>query len=136
ARHGAAPGHRGRCELPARLPPPRRAGGPGRAAAASAGRPARARNGGDGLMVSREAGRGPEELREISVTVGCNRYAEGSALVRWGHTHVLATVTVDQRLPPHLRRQGERGGWLTAEYALLPRSTPERAQRERLYAGG
>lgn len=87
-------------------------------------------------MVSREAGRGPEELREISVTVGCNRYAEGSALVRWGHTHVLATVTVDQRLPPHLRRQGERGGWLTAEYALLPRSTPERAQRERLYAGG
>ena len=76
------------------------------------------------------------ELREITVTPGCNRYAEGSALVRWGHTQVLATVTIDHKLPPHLRGKAQRGGWLTAEYALLPRSTQERKARERLYAGG
>ena len=82
-------------------------------------------------------GRGASELREVRVTPGFNRYAEGSALVDWGHTKVLATVTVDPRLPPHLRGKGNRtGGWLTAEYALLPRSTQERSPRERLYSGG
>lgn len=82
-------------------------------------------------------GREPNELRSVSVTPDFNRYAEGSALVDWGHTKVLATVTVDPRLPPHLRGKGGRNsGWLTAEYALLPRSTQERSPRERLYAGG
>jgi ribonuclease PH len=81
--------------------------------------------------------REPHELREVRVTPGFNRYAEGSALVEWGHTKVLATVTIDPRLPPHLRgRGGGAAGWLTAEYALLPRSTQERSSRERLYAGG
>ncbi len=80
--------------------------------------------------------RGHNQLRDILVTPGYNRYAEGSALVRWGHTHVLATVTLDAKLPPHLRGQGHKEGWLTAEYALLPRSTQERKARERLYAGG
>ncbi len=77
-----------------------------------------------------------DELRPITVTPGFNRYAEGSALVEWGHTVVLATVTIDNRLPPHLRGRRAKNGWLTAEYALLPRSTQERSQRERLYAGG
>lgn len=80
--------------------------------------------------------RAPDEVRPITVTPGYNRYAEGSALVKWGHTHVLATVTVDSKLPPHLRGQGHKGGWLTAEYAMLPRSANERIRRERLYAGG
>ena len=80
--------------------------------------------------------RRPDELRPIKVTPGFNRYAEGSALVEWGHTTVLATVTIDNRLPPHLRGRRAKNGWLTAEYALLPRSTQERSQRERLYAGG
>ncbi|MEX2541906.1 MAG: ribonuclease PH [Trueperaceae bacterium] len=82
--------------------------------------------------------RGETEMRQVSITPGYNRYAEGSALVEWGHTTVLATVTVDPRLPPHLRGRGNRPpeGWLTAEYALLPRSTQERSSRERLYAGG
>ncbi len=80
--------------------------------------------------------RRPDELRPITVTPGYNRYAEGSALVEWGGTVVLATVTLDNRLPPHLRGQRAKNGWLTAEYALLPRSTQERSQRERLYAGG
>lgn len=78
-----------------------------------------------------------DELREVRLTPGYNRYAEGSALVEWGHTVVLATVTVDPRLPPHLRGRGNKAeGWLTAEYALLPRSTQQRSSRERLYSGG
>ncbi len=76
------------------------------------------------------------ELRSIRVTPGYSRYAEGSALVEWGATTVLATVTIDNRLPPHLRNQRTKSGWLTAEYALLPRSTHERSPRERLYSGG
>jgi len=80
--------------------------------------------------------RGPDQLRPIRVTTGVNRWAEGSALVVWGDTRVLATVSVDDRLPPHLRGGGTRTGWLTAEYALLPRSTETRRPRERLYAGG
>jgi ribonuclease PH len=76
------------------------------------------------------------QVRDITVTPGFNRWAEGSALVKWGHTHVLATVTIEHKLPPHLRGQGHKGGWITAEYALLPRSTQERVQRERLYSGG
>lgn len=81
-------------------------------------------------------GRRSDELRPVKVMPGYNRYAEGSALVEWGGTTVLATVTIDNRLPPHLRGGGAHTGWLTAEYALLPRSTQERSQRERLYAGG
>lgn len=81
-------------------------------------------------------GRGPDQIREIRLTPGSNRWAEGSALVEWGHTRVQATVSVDDRLPPHLRGGKTRGGWLTAEYALLPRATHQRRPRERLYAGG
>ena len=81
--------------------------------------------------------RKPNQIRPLDLTTGVNRYAEGSARLEWGNTHVLATVTIDNRLPPHLRNQGgQRGGWLTAEYGLLPRSTQERSPRERLYAGG
>lgn len=81
-------------------------------------------------------GRTADQLRPIRLTPGVNRWAEGSALVEWGDTRVQATVTVDDRLPPHLRGGKTRGGWLTAEYALLPRSTETRRPRERLYAGG
>lgn len=80
--------------------------------------------------------RAPDALRNITVTPGFSNYAEGSALVAWGRTLVLATVTIDPRLPPHLRGRKGKSGWLTAEYALLPRSTQERSQRERSFAGG
>lgn len=80
--------------------------------------------------------RAPEELRPVTVTTGANRFAEGSALVHWGNTQVLATLTIENKLPPHLRNKKVREGWLTAEYAMLPRATPERVQRERLYSGG
>jgi ribonuclease PH len=79
--------------------------------------------------------RAPNQLRPLLLTPGANRYAEGSALLEWGHTRVLATATLESRLPPHLRGQN-KGGWLTAEYALLPRSTQKRVQRERSHAGG
>ena len=82
------------------------------------------------------SGRGPSELREVSVELGYNPNAEGSALVRWGATQVLATVSIENQLPRHLRGTNSKGGWLTAEYALLPRSTAQRVQRERLYPGG
>ena len=82
------------------------------------------------------SGRLPTQLREIELAMGYVPHAEGSALLRWGGTTVLATVTIEAKLPPHLRNAGHKGGWLTAEYALLPRSTTERSPRERLYAGG
>ena len=81
-------------------------------------------------------GRNLNEHRKIEVITSYNRYAEGSALVKWGHTHVLATITLDKTLPPHLRTTSHKGGWLTAEYAMLPRSANERIRRERLYTGG
>lgn len=80
--------------------------------------------------------RAANELRPVTVEIGYNPHAEGSALIRWGGTVVLATVTIENKLPPHLRGSGGKGGWLTAEYALLPRSTNQRVQRERLYSGG
>jgi ribonuclease PH len=80
--------------------------------------------------------RGPHGLRELRVQRGVNRHAEGSALVEWGHTHVLATVSVEPRLPPHLRGRSRGEGWLSAEYAMLPRATRERRPRERPQVGG
>lgn len=75
------------------------------------------------------------ELRPLAVQTGVNMHAEGSALVEWGNTRVQATVSIEARLPPHLRNQ-KGVGWLTAEYAMLPRSTSSRNNRERLYTGG
>lgn len=80
--------------------------------------------------------RAPTQLRPLTLTRGVNRFAEGSSLVHWGDTQVLATLTIENKLPPHLRGKKQREGWLTAEYAMLPRATQERRQRERLYAGG
>lgn len=78
-----------------------------------------------------------QELRPIHVQRGFNSHAEGSAWLEWGNNRVIATVSVEKNLPPHLRQQkGFKSGWLTAEYSLLPRSTKERVRRERLYASG
>ena len=75
--------------------------------------------------------RADDALRSITVERGGHRHAEGAARVAWGHNLVVATVSVEPRLPPHLRGRGYRGGWLTAEYAMLPRATHERTPRER-----
>ena len=75
----------------------------------------------------RPDGRRPDELRAIRITPDCNRYAEGSALVEFGETKVICTATVENKLPPFLVGQGK--GWVTAEYAMLPRSTHTRSAR-------
>ena len=81
----------------------------------------------------RPDGRAYDELREISIERSPNRYAEGSALIRVGETHILCTVSVQENVPPWL--QGKRRGWLTAEYALLPRSTHTRTPRKHTEGG-
>jgi len=73
-------------------------------------------------------GRAQDELRGIKLTRNCNLYAEGSCLVEWGNTRVICTASVDSTVPPFLRGTGQ--GWITAEYAMLPRSTQTRIDRE------
>lgn len=80
------------------------------------------------MCLPRVDGRTPDELRKIIFERGCNLYAEGSALVTWGNTKVLCTATVEEKVPSFLRGSGS--GWVTAEYAMLPRSTHSRSQRD------
>ncbi len=75
----------------------------------------------------RKDGRRAEELRPVRITTGFTKYAEGSALICLGDTQVLCNVTVENSVPAH--RLG-KGGWVTAEYSLLPRSTLTRTPRE------
>jgi ribonuclease PH len=78
--------------------------------------------------VPRHDGRRPDELRSISIEPNYLDHAEGSAMVRFGNTWVLCTVSVEDRVPQFLRGTG--GGWVTAEYGMLPRSTNTRSERE------
>jgi ribonuclease PH len=78
--------------------------------------------------------RTPEELRPVTLERGAAPYAEGSCLVRFGRTEVLCTATVEAGVPRW--REGQGAGWVTAEYAMLPRATKERTRRERNGAGG
>jgi moderate conductance mechanosensitive channel len=65
----------------------------------------------------------PSELRPVRIETGVSRHAEGSCLIRFGDTHVLCTATVEDKAPPFLRNTGL--GWVTAEYAMLPRATTD-----------
>lgn len=76
----------------------------------------------------RPSGRSANELRTVTLEPGFARHAEGSCLIKFGHTHVLCTASVEDRVPPFLRGQGR--GWVTAEYGMLPRATGERMRRE------
>ena len=76
----------------------------------------------------RPSRRQADELRAISLERGVVKYAEGSCFVKFGDTHVLATATLEDRLPPWLK--GQARGWVTAEYGMLPRATSERTRRE------
>jgi ribonuclease PH len=76
----------------------------------------------------RPSKRKPDELRRISFERGISMHAEGSCLVKFGNTHVLCTASLEERIPPWLKGQGR--GWVTAEYAMLPRATKERTRRE------
>jgi len=79
-------------------------------------------------MGSRLDGREPAQLRPATLTRGVSPYAEGSCLIRLGQTQVLCTATLEERVPPFLKGQGT--GWVTAEYAMLPRSTRQRTPRD------
>jgi ribonuclease PH len=76
----------------------------------------------------RADGRRPTDLRPVSLTLDVQKWAEGSCRIRVGDTEVLCAATIADRVPPHLRGKGT--GWVTAEYAMLPRATAERTERE------
>jgi len=78
--------------------------------------------------------RAADQLRPVEIVPNAQRFAEGSALIRLGYTEVLCSASVETGVPPWMR--GRNSGWLTAEYALLPRSTLTRNRRERSGAGG
>src|SRR5574341_161887 len=79
-------------------------------------------------------GRKADEFRKIKITRNYIKTAEGSALIEMGDTRVICTATVENSVPPFLRGKGT--GWVTAEYAMLPRSSGQRIQRERGKVGG
>lgn len=76
----------------------------------------------------RNDGRAPDELRPVVITKNYLRFAEGAVLIEMGHTKVLCTATVEDRVPPFLHGTGR--GWMTAEYSMLPRSSKKRIPRE------
>ncbi|WP_026607940.1 ribonuclease PH [Methylocapsa acidiphila] len=76
----------------------------------------------------RPSHRSADELRPVTIERNVARYAEGSCLIKFGGTHVLCTASLEDKPPPWLRGQGR--GWVTAEYAMLPRATHTRTKRE------
>jgi ribonuclease PH len=79
-------------------------------------------------------GRRPDDLRRVAVTRDFLRHPEGSVLVEFGDTRVICTASLEEKVPPFLKGQGQ--GWVTAEYAMLPRSTNTRSSRERTGPSG
>lgn len=77
--------------------------------------------------MSRIDGRAADELRPVEIIPGVNKFAEGSALIKCGDTHVLCCASVEDRTPPHVP---EGTGWVTAEYSMLPRANRERSRRD------
>lgn len=71
-------------------------------------------------------GRNYDETRAVKITLGFNKFAEGSVLIEMGNTMVLCNASVEERVPPHV----QSGGWVTAEYSMLPRANRERSKRD------
>ncbi|HEY0543939.1 MAG TPA: ribonuclease PH [Pyrinomonadaceae bacterium] len=80
------------------------------------------------MSYARSDGRQVDELRAVRLTPGYLPHAEGSALIEMGQTRVICAASVEERVPPFLRGRGQ--GWVTAEYAMLPRATLQRTARE------
>ncbi len=81
-----------------------------------------------GMQLLRPDGRGRDEVRPVKITRNFIKWAEGSVLIEMGATKVICTASVEEKVPPFLKGKGT--GWVTAEYAMLPRATQERTQRE------
>lgn len=79
-------------------------------------------------------GRGPKELRPVKMIRNYLKYAEGSVLIEMGNTKVICSASLEDRVPPFLKNTGK--GWVTAEYAMLPRSTHTRTPRDSLTGRG
>jgi ribonuclease PH len=80
------------------------------------------------IPLRRSYGRSTEEMRPVHIAPHAIPHAEGSCYIKVGDTHVLCAATVDENVPRWMKGRGS--GWVTAEYAMLPRATPERTQRE------
>lgn len=79
-------------------------------------------------------GRKTSQIRPLTIETGVSRYAEGSALIKAGNTHVLCTASVEESVPGWLVGKGQ--GWVTAEYSMLPRATHTRSKRDREKVSG
>lgn len=79
-------------------------------------------------MMNRADGRAADEMRPLQIIPNTMPFAEGSASIRLGDTHVLCSATIEERVPSWMKGKGR--GWVTAEYSMLPRSTKERTPRE------
>lgn len=76
----------------------------------------------------RKDGRKPDELRKVTIERNYTKFAPGSVFIQMGDTEVICTASIDEGVPPYLKNSGQ--GWITAEYSLLPGSTPKRVARE------
>ena len=79
---------------------------------------------------ARSDGRRPDQLRPIQFKNHIAPYATGSTLIEWGNTRVICGVTVEENVPRWMKEQGVTGGWITAEYSMLPYSTLQRKPRD------
>lgn len=82
------------------------------------------------VVMDRIDGRGNDELRPVAFDLGIAPYAGGSVLVTMGNTRVICGVTIEENVPRWMKEQGVTGGWLTAEYSMLPYSTQTRKPRD------
>src|SRR4051794_34453717 len=81
-------------------------------------------------MAARADGRLPDQLRPLRFRNDIAPYASGSTLIEWGNTRVICGVTIEESVPRWMKEQGVPGGWITAEYSMLPYSTLQRKQRD------
>lgn len=82
------------------------------------------------MPVTRPDSRRPDQLRPITLEAGIAPYASGSVLIGFGATRVICAATIEPKVPSWMKQQGVKGGWLTAEYSMLPYSTLERKPRD------
>src|SRR5687768_16346675 len=85
-------------------------------------------------MASRSDGRRADEMRPVKITPHYKAFPTGSCLIEMGNTRVICSAVLEQTVPPFLKGSGK--GWLTAEYSMLPGSSPQRVGRERMKIGG
>ncbi len=86
--------------------------------------------------MARIDGRRIDELRKIEILPSPQKDPAGSVLIQWGQTKVVCSVMIDEKVPHWMQAQGEAGGWITAEYGMLPGSSDRRIQRDKIRQTG